>query len=160
MATPMLITVGALTVGFIALSKARANMPGGTQISAPPEAGDAPGVGVQGLEAAADSPGETVMGENTPAFSSGPRLSMQPSINPGALVTSDANAQISMGGKGPSESPSAPVAAPELPPKLMNAITSGPNVNYAQIMYGSTNVTRVQQSQALSEMGPITGEVW
>lgn len=156
MAIPVLLTVGALTVGFVALSKKRAAMPGGS-ISAPPEAGDDAAVGGAGMEAASDSAGATPLGENGPAFSSGGRALTEANLTPHAFVI-NTNATS---GPDLSTQGTAPVTSPNN--KVLEAVasTSSTPVRYTAIKFGSTSgITRVQQAAALSEIGALTGEVW
>jgi hypothetical protein len=162
MAIPVLLTVGALGVGFVALSRERAKMPGANG-TAPPVGGSGVATDTDGVGAAATSPGATVIGDGAIGGTVGGTLVTDPTPDAAAFATGSQECNTSTGGSDPSTQPSVLAAAEGLSASSAEAVPAETETyaNPAQIYYGTaTGVTRTQQSLALAEIGPLTGMVW
>ncbi len=148
MAIPVLLTVGALGVGWVALSQKRATLPPATL--AKPEAGDpVTETTAEDVAAAAESPAsvqlaDPIVATQTPVTDE----TIEPSL---AMGTSEQNR--SLGGSDPSTLPTAP--APAAP--VADAISSA---SPADILFGSGNFSRSQEAFAIMNIGPLTDMVW
>lgn len=170
MALPVLLTIGALTAGYVALSKSRAEMPGSADPSAPVLASQSNADGTVGVQQAVASAGPVVVGDNNVAAPVGQTFVTAPVGVPGtyANVNSD-GVELSMGGTDPSCEASAPaIQVPTTHPtagasdgRHVPAQRVNPHISTASLYYGSENgLSRAQRAKALAEVGPLAGLVW
>lgn len=148
MGLPVLLTVGALGVGFVALSKARANL----------AANPAPVNSGAGLQAAANGVDAVSGADGIAAGAEGGSPPVQTSEDgSGGIV--DPNSGNS--GADPTTSPSSNLYT--IGANADGTPLSTPDGNSsvaAKYSTGSAELPKYQQSRALGELGPIAGQVW
>jgi hypothetical protein len=160
MALPVLLTVGALGVGFVALSRKRAEMPAANGTAAPTGAIE-PAVD-NGVAAAAESPGETVIGDGAIGGTVGGTLVTDETPAASAYATGQMEQNKSTGGADPATQPTVLASADGVAASSPEAVPTGSyTMNTTQLYFGTINgVTKQQEAVALAEMGPIMNMVW
>lgn len=157
MALPVLLTVGALGVGWVALSRARADLPAPSDNPADePQAQDAGVTTPSDAQAAADSPAPVPLGVHEITYTGPSQPQPMTDATPvvSAFSTGSLEQNRSLGGSDPSTLASAIEPAREVKPVATS-------LDPAKIYYGSSSgLTRSQVAAAYSEIGTVTGIVW
>jgi len=165
MSAPILITALALGGGWLALSKARSEMPNG---NANTSAGDP--VAMSGSDFLASTQPGTKTNLSTDGIITDPDVPIE--VNDAGLTggfnvggSADPSLAPSVGGADPStlQTPKMPsfisTGVPSVPPSL-NPKTAG-TFNASAIVYGTEKgLTRSQKAQALAKAGGRSGMVW
>ncbi len=160
MAMPVILTVGALGVAWVALAKKRADMPGSANPDHQPVVGD-PVATEASVNQAETSASAFMMGSTGIAGTDGdPIMISQPSAEPVGMVLTAPGTQPSVGGADPSCLSSQPMVTEAKPSTEQR--TAVQLASPVSVMYGpkSGRITRAQKSLAFSEVGTLTGMVW
>jgi hypothetical protein len=161
MAIPILLTVSALGVGWVALSKKRATM-NDAPVTAPdePQAEVAPTD--EGIEAATMVAEPVTIGDNGIAGTeSGGAVAMTADTSASGGAGFAVQALGSLGGSDPATLMSAPAAPAEEESRSDAYVASCSSCNTAKAYYGTTDgLSKTQEAYALAELGPLAGEVW
>lgn len=152
MAIPILLTVGALGVGYVALSRERAKIDATGKAAAPVE-------GPAQIAGSTSAVGEVPVGDTGIA---GANSAVQALVADGLAVHADPTAP----GSDPSTSSSSPVTKLGQDPTVAAPTVGGENAGLGahtllDAVYGANQtVTSKQQASTLTTYGPLAGMIW